>query len=95
MNTCYIASTYSTFSVEEIVAAAPTGLRWFQLYLHRKRTFSEQLVRRINALGFHALVLTVDVPYTGKRRNDIRNNYQFLKSIQVKNFKGAFEVGNS
>ncbi|KAM3846561.1 2-Hydroxyacid oxidase 2 [Vipera latastei] len=91
MNTCYIASTYSTFSVEEIVAAAPTGLRWFQLYLHRKRTFSEQLVRRVNALGFHALVLTVDVPYTGKRRNDIRNNYQFLKSIQVKNFKGAFE----
>uniref|UniRef100_A0A8C6XUD3 (S)-2-hydroxy-acid oxidase n=1 Tax=Naja naja TaxID=35670 RepID=A0A8C6XUD3_NAJNA len=75
MHTCYIASTYSTFSVEEIVAAAPTGLRWFQLYLHRKRTFSEQLVRRVNALGFQALVLTVDVPYTGKRRNDIRNNY--------------------
>ncbi|KAG8130190.1 hypothetical protein E2320_016763 [Naja naja] len=91
MHTCYIASTYSTFSVEEIVAAAPTGLRWFQLYLHRKRTFSEQLVRRVNALGFQALVLTVDVPYTGKRRNDIRNNYQFLKSTQVKNFEGAFE----
>uniref|UniRef100_A0A8C6XSQ9 (S)-2-hydroxy-acid oxidase n=1 Tax=Naja naja TaxID=35670 RepID=A0A8C6XSQ9_NAJNA len=83
-----LLSTYSTFSVEEIVAAAPTGLRWFQLYLHRKRTFSEQLVRRVNALGFQALVLTVDVPYTGKRRNDIRNNYQFLKSTQVKNFEG-------
>ncbi|XP_063150715.1 2-Hydroxyacid oxidase 2 [Candoia aspera] len=91
MNTCYIASTYSTCSVEEIVAAAPTGLRWFQLYLHRKRTFSEQLVRRVDSLGFQALVLTVDVPYTGKRRNDIRNHYQFLNSIQVKNFKGAFE----
>uniref|UniRef100_A0A8C7E2A8 (S)-2-hydroxy-acid oxidase n=1 Tax=Naja naja TaxID=35670 RepID=A0A8C7E2A8_NAJNA len=96
MHTCYIASTYSTFSVEEIVAAAPTGLRWFQLYLHRKRTFSEQLVRRVNALGFQALVLTVDVPYTGKRRNDIRNNYQLVtfKTLQFKKTEYGLPPGS-
>ncbi|XP_030059872.1 2-Hydroxyacid oxidase 2 isoform X3 [Microcaecilia unicolor] len=43
MNTCYIASTYSTCSVEEIAAAAPKGLRWFQLYIYRNRKLSEQL----------------------------------------------------
>ncbi|XP_061492356.1 2-Hydroxyacid oxidase 2 isoform X2 [Rhineura floridana] len=90
-NTCYIASTYSTCSVEEIVAAAPAGFRWFQLYIHRKRTLSEQLVRRVEALGFQALVLTADLPYTGKRRDDIRNNFQFLSSIKLKNFEGAFQ----
>ncbi|XP_053145552.1 2-Hydroxyacid oxidase 2 [Hemicordylus capensis] len=90
MNVCYIASTYSSCSVEEIAAAAPAGLRWFQLYIHRKRTLSEQLVRRVEALGFQALVLTVDVPYTGKRRDDLRNNFQ-LPTYTSKNFEGAFE----
>uniref|UniRef100_A0A8D2IVR4 (S)-2-hydroxy-acid oxidase n=1 Tax=Varanus komodoensis TaxID=61221 RepID=A0A8D2IVR4_VARKO len=94
MSTCYIASTYSNCSVEEIVAAAPSGLRWFQLYIHRKRSFSEQLVRRVESLGFQALVLTADLPYTGKRRDDIRNNFQFLSSVKLKNFDGFFEVGN-
>ncbi|XP_062985005.1 2-Hydroxyacid oxidase 2 isoform X2 [Elgaria multicarinata webbii] len=91
MKTCYIASTYSNCSVEEIVAAAPSGLRWFQLYIHRKRTFSEQLVRRVESLGFQALVLTADLPYTGKRRDDIRNSFQFLSSTSLKNFEGVFE----
>ncbi|XP_044305631.1 hydroxyacid oxidase 2 [Varanus komodoensis] len=94
MSTCYIASTYSNCSVEEIVAAAPSGLRWFQLYIHRKRSFSEQLVRRVESLGFQALVLTADLPYTGKRRDDIRNNFQFLSSVKLKNFDGFFEDGD-
>ncbi|XP_029434006.1 hydroxyacid oxidase 2 isoform X2 [Rhinatrema bivittatum] len=91
MNICYIASTYSTSSVEEIAAAAPSGLRWFQLYIYRNRKLSEQLVRRVEALGFQALVLTVDVPYTGKRRNDIRNNFRLPAHLRVKNFGDAFE----
>ncbi|XP_069059099.1 2-Hydroxyacid oxidase 2 isoform X1 [Pleurodeles waltl] len=91
MNLCYIASTYSTCSVEEIVAAAPNGFRWFQLYVYRNRKLSEQLVHRVEALGFQALVLTVDVPYTGKRRSDIRNNFRLPAHLKVKNFEGVFE----
>uniref|UniRef100_A0A3Q3JU40 (S)-2-hydroxy-acid oxidase n=1 Tax=Monopterus albus TaxID=43700 RepID=A0A3Q3JU40_MONAL len=79
LNTCYITSTYSTCSVEEIAAAAPNGYRWFQLYVYRDRKLSEQIVHRVEVLGYKALVLTVDVPYTGKRRNDIRNQFK-LKS---------------
>lgn len=92
MNICYIASTYSTCSLEEIAAAAPAGFRWFQLYLHRNRTIAEQLVRKAEALGFQALVLTADLPYTGKRRDDIRNNFQLLSSVTLKNLEGFFEV---
>uniref|UniRef100_A0A3Q2PL41 (S)-2-hydroxy-acid oxidase n=1 Tax=Fundulus heteroclitus TaxID=8078 RepID=A0A3Q2PL41_FUNHE len=76
LDTCYITSTYSTCSAEDIVAAAPNGYRWFQLYVYRDRKLSEQLVQRVEALGYKALVLTVDVPYTGKRRNDIRNQFR-------------------
>ncbi|KYO18437.1 hydroxyacid oxidase 2 isoform A [Alligator mississippiensis] len=76
MNTCYITSTYSTCAVEEIAAAAPRGFRWFQLYIHRNRALTAQLVQRVEALGFQGLVLTADLPYTGKRRADIHNNFQ-------------------
>uniref|UniRef100_A0A8C3H5B9 (S)-2-hydroxy-acid oxidase n=1 Tax=Chrysemys picta bellii TaxID=8478 RepID=A0A8C3H5B9_CHRPI len=76
MNTCYITSTFSTCTVEEIAAVAPNGFRWFQLYIHCNRALSERLVRRVEAAGFQGLVLTADLPYTGKRRDDIRNNFQ-------------------
>lgn len=92
VNTCYITSTYSTCSVEEIVAAAPNGYRWFQLYVYRDRKLSESIVHRVEALGYKALVLTVDVPYTGKRRNDIRNQFKLPPHLKVKNFDGVFQV---
>ncbi|NWW50605.1 HAOX2 oxidase, partial [Pedionomus torquatus] len=92
MNTCYIASTYSTCTLEEISAAAPGGLRWFQLYIHRNRAVSQQLVQRAEALGFQALVLTADLPYTGKRRDDVRNGFRLPPHMKLKNLEGAFEV---
>ncbi|KAF1419178.1 Hydroxyacid oxidase 2, partial [Spheniscus humboldti] len=92
MNTCYIASTYSTCTLEEISAAAPGGLRWFQLYIHRNRAVSQQLVQRAEALGFQGLVLTADLPYTGKRRDDVRNGFRLPPHMTLKNLEGAFEV---
>lgn len=81
--------------MEEIVAAAPNGYRWFQLYVYRDRKLSEQIVHRVEALGYKALVLTVDVPYTGKRRNDIRNQFKLPPHLKVKNFDGVFQVFHS
>ncbi|NXV74777.1 HAOX2 oxidase, partial [Atlantisia rogersi] len=92
MNTCYIASTYSTCTLEEISAAAPGGLRWFQLYIHRNRAVSQQLVQRATASGFQGLVLTADLPYTGKRRDDVRNGFCLPPHMKLKNLEGAFEV---
>ncbi|NWI86031.1 HAOX2 oxidase, partial [Pitta sordida] len=92
MNTCYIASTYSTCTLEEISTAAPGGFRWFQLYIHRNRAASQQLVQRAEALGFQGLVLTTDVPYTGKRRDDIRNGFRLPPHMKVKNLERDFEV---
>ncbi|KFV10871.1 Hydroxyacid oxidase 2 [Tauraco erythrolophus] len=92
MNTCYIASTYSTCTLEEISAAAPGGFRWFQLYTYRNRAVSQRLVQQAEALGFQGLVLTADLPYTGKRRDDVRNGFRLPPHMKLKNLEGAFEV---
>ncbi|XP_070554596.1 2-Hydroxyacid oxidase 1-like [Ptychodera flava] len=69
MKTCIVLSTYSTKSLEEVSQAAPNCLRWFQLYIWRPRSIAVNLVRRAEAAGFKALVLTVDMPILGKRRS--------------------------
>ncbi|XP_040851538.1 hydroxyacid oxidase 2 [Ochotona curzoniae] len=70
---CYITSTYASCGLEDIVTTAPRGLRWFQLYVHPDRQLNKQLIQRVESLGFKALVITVDVPVLGNRRQDVRN----------------------
>ncbi len=72
--TLMIASTASTRSLQEIAQAA-TGPLWFQLYVYPSQEVVEMLVRRAEAAGYRAIVLTVDLPRTGKREKDIRNNF--------------------
>lgn len=70
--TVFVISTASSYSIEEIAAAA-AGPLWFQLYLWRSPDVVAQLVDRAGAAGCEALVLTVDVPVIGKRERDLRN----------------------
>jgi 4-hydroxymandelate oxidase len=69
-----ILSTMSTCKIEDIAEArsAPT---WFQLYVYKDRWVSEGLVKRAEAAGYSALVLTVDTPFLGRRERDVRNRY--------------------
>jgi len=60
VGTLMAASTESTRSLEDIAAAA-TGPLWFQLYVYRDRALAASLVRRAEAAGYRAIVLTVDV----------------------------------
>jgi 4-hydroxymandelate oxidase len=65
-----ILATYSTLStepIEAIASAAPEAPRWFQLYLQPEFRESQRLVERAERAGFHALILTVDVPLLGVR----------------------------
>ena len=52
--------------MEEVVAAAPTGVNWFQLYVWKDRDVSMELVRRTNESGVKNLLLTTSslVPIT-------------------------------
>ncbi|XP_005357146.1 hydroxyacid oxidase 2 isoform X1 [Microtus ochrogaster] len=80
-NICYVTSTYASCPLEDIVAAAPRGLRWFQLYVQSDWELNKQLIRRVEALGFKALVITVDVPVGAKRRQDIRNQLNLVANL--------------
>ena len=73
-NTLMMCSTTSSNSMEEIAEAA-TGPLWFQLS-HRSYGLTEHLVKRAEAAGFRAIVLTVDAPIPTPKERDIRNRYQ-------------------
>jgi 4-hydroxymandelate oxidase len=77
-------STLSTFSIEEVMTAA-TGPVWFQLYVFKDRAVSAALVKRAEAAGCKAIVLTVDAPLLGRRERDLRNQFKMPDPITVKN----------
>ena len=69
-NVPMILSTMSNTSIEDI--APYHDNLWFQLYVQKDRSVSQDLVNRAAAAGFKALVVTVDVPVPGYRENIIR-----------------------
>ena len=80
-----VVSTSATTSLEDVVAAAPDGARWFQLYLYKDRDAARDLVLRAEAAGYKALVLTVDLPYLGRREADLRNNFDLPAPLKRRN----------
>lgn len=71
----FCVSTMATLSMEAIAAVAPAGLRWFQLYVFTDQELTLRLIRRAEAAGYRALVVTVDRPVLGNREIDIRNTF--------------------
>jgi isopentenyl diphosphate isomerase/L-lactate dehydrogenase-like FMN-dependent dehydrogenase len=67
-------SSSSAWSLED-VGAATDGPQWFQLYIWRDRTLTQQVVERARSAGFRALCLTVDVPVAARRQRDLRNGF--------------------
>ncbi len=84
-----VVSTAGTYSLEEVAAAAPNGLRWFQLYCYRDRQITRQLVERAAAAGYRALCLTVDAPLVGQRDRDTRNRFGLPSGMTWKNLQQA------
>jgi isopentenyl diphosphate isomerase/L-lactate dehydrogenase-like FMN-dependent dehydrogenase len=57
-----VLSTLSSLSLEEVATASGEASRWFQLYLQPQQEVTLDLVRRAEAAGFSALVVTLDTP---------------------------------
>jgi (S)-mandelate dehydrogenase len=69
----YTLATPATASIERIAEIG--GRLWFQLYVVRDREFREKLVSRAKNSGYEALLVTVDLPVSGKRERDPRNGF--------------------
>ena len=69
----FTLATPATASIEN--AAEVGGRLWFQLYVVRDREFREKLVSRAWSSGYEALLVTVDLPVSGKRERDPKNGF--------------------
>ena len=76
VGTVMVVSMAATVAVEDIAATGAT--LWFQLYLQSDRGFTEAVVKRAEAAGCRALVVTVDSPVFGHHTRDLRNGFTDL-----------------
>lgn len=82
-----VVSTQASIELETIAAQAQTPL-WFQLYIQPDRDFTAALVRRAEAAGYRALVLTVDAPVSGIRNREQRARFALPAGIEAVNLRG-------
>ena len=82
----FTMATPSAFSIER-VADEVGGRLWYQLYCVRNLEFREKLVRRARDAGFEAILVTVDLPVSGKRERDPRNGFHTPYSPNWRNSK--------
>src|SRR5258706_7290978 len=70
----FTLATPAAFSIEQ-VAKEVGGRLWFQLYAVRDLAFRKKLVERAKNAGYEAILVTVDLPVSGKRERDPRNDF--------------------
>lgn len=87
-----VLSTQSSVALESVAAAFKSepsaGPLWFQLYLQHDRAFTAELVRRAEAAGYEALVLTVDAASSGVRDSERRSQFKLPPHISAVNLQG-------
>lgn len=71
----YILSNVSSVSMEEVAEAMGDAVRWFQLYPPKDHDLTKSFLKRAEAAGFKAIVVTVDSTLLGWRETDLRNAY--------------------
>ncbi|OKL56285.1 hypothetical protein UA08_08452 [Talaromyces atroroseus] len=82
---CMALSTYATVSMEDVIAQGDANPYAFQMSLYKNKEATEQLIRRAEAAGYKAIVLTVDAPVLGRRLNEYRNAFEPPKGTKFPN----------
>jgi lactate 2-monooxygenase len=79
-----ITSTASATALEEIAEENGDAPRWYQLYWPNDDELAASLVRRAEAAGYSAIVLTVDNYLPGWKPRDLQQAYvPFLEGIGI------------
>jgi lactate 2-monooxygenase len=82
-----VASTLSAAPLEDVAKALGGGTGFFQLYTPRDTALAESLVRRAEAAGFKAIVVTLDTWLTGWRPRDLNDaNFPQLRGHALANY---------
>ena len=83
-NIPFILSTVTTASIETI-AKITEGQAWFQLYHPAEDKVTEDIIKRIGAVGCPVMVILADVPSFGYRPRDIRNGLSMPPRMTLQN----------
>ena len=74
MGTIFGTSTMSTTSIEKL-GKLTNGPKLFQLYIHKDRGLTDNLIERCKQAGFNSMCLTVDTVVAGNRERDRRTGF--------------------
>jgi L-lactate dehydrogenase (cytochrome) len=83
LGTMFGISSLATVSVEEIGAAIDAP-KLFQLYVHKDRGLTNDMIDRCKAARFDALALTVDTITGGNRERDLRTGFTSPPRLTLK-----------
>jgi L-lactate dehydrogenase (cytochrome) len=73
-NIPYVVSANASVGFEELASEtkASDHLLFYQLYVHKDRSKTQETLRRVKKAGYKAIIVTVDAPVAGNRELDIR-----------------------
>jgi lactate 2-monooxygenase len=87
MGVPFTLSTVSSVTLEEVAGIMGDAPRWFQLYAGRSHEVISSMIRRAEAAGYSALVLTLDTTMLGWREADLTNAFlPFLNGDGIANY---------
>ena len=81
--TMYGMSTMATSSIEEI-ANISGGPKLFQLYIHKDKSITDDLIGRCKNANFDGLCLTVDTIVAGNRERDHKTGFTTPPKLTIK-----------
>mmetsp|Transcript_13770 Transcript_13770/g.34631 ORF Transcript_13770/g.34631 Transcript_13770/m.34631 type:complete len:480 (+) Transcript_13770:121-1560(+) len=82
---CMGSNTFD--EIKSVATGNPT--RWLQLYVNPDREKALDMIRRAEAIGTEALLITVDAPVFGKRERDRRNKVEVAPVNQKSGAKAS------
>ena len=85
--TCLVASTLSSRPLEAIAQAAGDA-RWFQLYFQPRRDDTLDLLRRAEAAGYQAIVVTLDAAIQTASRSAMQAGFRMPDDCVAENLRG-------
>ncbi|KAL1595396.1 hypothetical protein SLS59_008328 [Nothophoma quercina] len=78
-------SSYSTTSLEDVIAQSTGNPYMMQMCIVKDRNITMQLLKRAEDAGYRALFLSVDVPVLGRRLGEMRSNFTLPKDMSWPN----------
>jgi L-lactate dehydrogenase (cytochrome) len=85
--TFYSMSTMANSSIEEI-SNISGGPKMFQIYIHKIKGLTDNLIDRCKSSGFNAMCLTVDTVTAGNRERDHRWGFTTPPKLTLKSILG-------